>query len=69
LLLWGQDGSFCHLVDYRRHVLTSPHSKPWGCYCNRIPPKELQNVAADLRGVETLAGSLSPPQRSLVSQL
>jgi hypothetical protein len=37
--------------------------------CNCFPPKRVQNVAADLLGVETLTGSVSPPQRSLVSQL
>src|SRR4030095_3406613 len=36
--------------------------------CNTLPPKWVQNVAADLLGVETLAGSVSPPRLALVSQ-
>jgi hypothetical protein len=37
--------------------------------CNRIPPKQVQNTASDLRGVEALSWSVSPPQHSRVSPL
>ena len=48
------------------------YADPWNeatDICTRFPPKRVQNVASALLGIEALAGSLEPPQRSLVSQL
>ena len=59
-----------NIAGYRCVPIHLRDAEMWkSTQCTQIPPKRVQNVAAVLRGVEVLSWPVSPPQRSLVSQL